>query len=281
MQQKVIFSQDGVNGRFRGFTLIELLVVIAIISLLAAILFPVFARARENARRSSCMSNLKQMDLGIMQYIQDNNGNFPPFVMRGQTAPPPDGIIWESSLPTYWYWPQLIYPYVRTSQIYVCPDAPAGYQFSPNAPDFGNYGANKLVMNDPQSNPVRWPMVGESAIASPATTYLIMDGGLIDLNPADVALNTATVITYIPGTGPGSGANLPQIPTSHSDLKADFSTGRHFNGINVGFADGHVKWLKSETVLNEAKKCPSTSDFGNPQVLPTQKSAWNPFVDNS
>lgn len=69
-----------------GFTLMELLVVIAIISILAAILFPVFARARENARRSSCMSNLKQIGLGIMQYTQDNDERYPPNWHGGGSA---------------------------------------------------------------------------------------------------------------------------------------------------------------------------------------------------
>lgn len=64
----------------KGFTLIEILVVIAIIALLAAILFPVFARARENARRTSCASNLKQIGLGIMQYTQDYDERMPPFL---------------------------------------------------------------------------------------------------------------------------------------------------------------------------------------------------------
>src|SRR5687768_5924591 len=65
------------NGALKGFTLIELLVVIAIIAILAAILFPVFARARENARRSSCQSNLKQIGLGFAQYTQDYDEKMP------------------------------------------------------------------------------------------------------------------------------------------------------------------------------------------------------------
>ena len=69
--------------RKKGFTLIELLVVIAIISTLAAILFPIFARARENARRASCMSNLKQIGLGFMQYTQDYDEEFPPALYCG------------------------------------------------------------------------------------------------------------------------------------------------------------------------------------------------------
>ena len=67
----------GIKRSHLGFTLIELLVVIAIIAILAAILFPVFARARENARRASCMSNLKQIGLGLMQYTQDYDEKYP------------------------------------------------------------------------------------------------------------------------------------------------------------------------------------------------------------
>ena len=72
----------------RGFTLIELLVVIAIISLLAAILFPVFSRARENARRSSCLSNLKQIGLGMMQYTQDYDERYPMGAYKNLVSPP-------------------------------------------------------------------------------------------------------------------------------------------------------------------------------------------------
>jgi prepilin-type N-terminal cleavage/methylation domain-containing protein len=88
-----------------GFTLIELLVVIAIIAILAAILFPVFARARENARRSLCQSNSKQLGLGMMQYTQDYDEKFPAW--WGYT----DG---SSPLP----WELAIQPYVRSTQVF-------------------------------------------------------------------------------------------------------------------------------------------------------------------
>jgi prepilin-type N-terminal cleavage/methylation domain-containing protein/prepilin-type processing-associated H-X9-DG protein len=93
-----------------GFTLIELLVVIAIIAILASILFPVFARARENARRTSCMSNMKQIGLGIAQYTQDYDEKY-PYMYSGVG-----------------YWPGLIMPYVKSAQVFDCPSN-SRYQF--------------------------------------------------------------------------------------------------------------------------------------------------------
>ncbi len=117
----------------KGFTLIELLVVIAIISILAAILFPVFARARENARKTSCLSNLKQLGLGFMQYLQDYDSKFPG---AGQYQEWTNGGHWvkgnaASSLTTSagaYVAGQTtnveegaIYPYVKSNQIFICP----------------------------------------------------------------------------------------------------------------------------------------------------------------
>src|ERR1700679_198276 len=93
-----------------GFTLIELLVVIAIIALLAAILFPVFARARENARRSSCQSNIKQLSLSVIQYLQDYDERFFPCQYTG-----------PSTAGYYDYWWQMVYPYTKSTQILTCP----------------------------------------------------------------------------------------------------------------------------------------------------------------
>lgn len=104
-QQDSRYSCYAGSGRSTGFTLIELLVVIAIIALLAAILFPVFARARENARKSSCANNLKQIGLGIAQYTQDYDETYPFRVNPAST------VSWR----TY------IFPYVKSVQIFTCP----------------------------------------------------------------------------------------------------------------------------------------------------------------
>src|SRR5688572_351624 len=95
----------------QGFTLIELLVVIAIIALLAAILFPVFARARENARRTSCQSNLKQIGLGIAQYVQDFDDKMPRSFY---------GAFTDSDMVANYKWMDAIMPYVKNEQVFTC-----------------------------------------------------------------------------------------------------------------------------------------------------------------
>ena len=98
-------------ARKRGFTLIELLVVIAIIAILAAILFPVFARARENARRASCQSNLKQIGLADLQYSQDYDEKLTPNFSTG--GPGGSAVLWHG----------LLQPYAKSKQLFVCPSA--------------------------------------------------------------------------------------------------------------------------------------------------------------
>ena len=111
------------NGRRKGFTLIELLVVIAIIAILAAILFPVFARARENARKSTCQSNLKQLGTAIQMYLQDYDEVFSG---RAQptTYPVPANAVW---------WPTLYEPYLKNTGVLRCPSQPGntwGYGYN-------------------------------------------------------------------------------------------------------------------------------------------------------
>ena len=133
------FSSHVSPRRKAAFTLIELLVVIAVIAILAAILFPVFARARENARRAACLSNMKQIGLGIMQYVQDfdekfpaqysNQFNFMATKASETTASAPycsstakNGSCPISNVmaPVFY----IIQPYIKNVQVYVCPSAP-------------------------------------------------------------------------------------------------------------------------------------------------------------
>ena len=112
-----------------GFTLIELLVVIAIIAILAAILFPVFARARENARRASCQSNLKQIALGIKQYTQDYDERFPLAISGGSV----------------YGWADAVQPYLKSTQIYQCPSETIGLGTNPNAAGYTDYWYNATL----------------------------------------------------------------------------------------------------------------------------------------
>jgi prepilin-type N-terminal cleavage/methylation domain-containing protein len=108
-------------SRDHGFTLIELLVVIAIIAILAAILFPVFAQAREKARQTACLSNLKQIGLGMMQYVQDYDGTYARTTGTSGTSPMPDGVRTFRGVQRL---PLQLFPYTKSTAIWVCSSDP-------------------------------------------------------------------------------------------------------------------------------------------------------------
>ena len=148
------FSQTRIR-RSAAFTLVELLVVIAIVALLAAILFPVFSRARENARRAGCQSNLKQISLGALQYIQDYDERFP----LGITTD--GGGIYSNSF-------DLLQPYLKNSQVGICPsDAePASVNLHLPGSKPVSYAANVKVTTAPflgESAPPSMAQIGQSS----------------------------------------------------------------------------------------------------------------------
>lgn len=240
----------------RGFTLIELLVVIAIIAILAAILFPVFARARENARRTSCLSNLKQMGLAVMQYTQDYDEMYPLWLAPYTAGSPiPPGGLWNSVTV---YWPQLIYPYHNSLQLFRCPSG-----VNTPYPSYGNYGANRFLL-------ATTTPVSIASVAGTANTYLLMDAGTLSIDES-YADHPGAQGNYLPGAGTLGIAQNAGIISTPYDLRPDFQSGRHFDGVNVCFADGHAKWLKSDTVLAEAKKVNGPVGSGL-----FYAGAWNP-----
>lgn len=249
----------------KAFTLIELLVVIAIITILSAILFPVFARARENARRSSCMSNLKQMGIALMMYVQDNDEGFPLAIVRkatrGAGVTPPPGKEWSNG---YWYWPQSINAYHKSTGVFLCPSASkTAYAYRGNS---GNYGVNRLII------PTSGTPLKLADLQSSASTYLIMDFGIYVADTSYVnSPPTTQPCYYLPGYGGAVGSttacNNLEASVDSSFYRSDCQSGRHFGGVNVGFADGHVKWIKSRTVYHEAQKY---------RASPEQTNAWNP-----
>lgn len=238
----------------KGFTLIELLVVIAIIAILASILFPVFARARENARRASCQSNLKQLGLSIMQYTQDYDEYYPKAYIVDSVNTPPGGR-WAGN---NWYWPQIVFPYHKSVQIFACPSQSAFVQ----TPYLGHYGINRAIAPVPSVNPTH-----AGQITSPATAYLVLDAGNYSLDGAEAKTASATS-TYLPGAG-SFGVNCGGMATTNTNLQKDCGTGRHLGGINIAFADGHVKWAKTDVALQEARKFTGTTTAH-------AISAWNP-----
>jgi prepilin-type N-terminal cleavage/methylation domain-containing protein/prepilin-type processing-associated H-X9-DG protein len=155
MKMKPVFSRH-----HRGFTLIELLVVIAIIAILAAILFPVFARARENARRASCQSNLKQLGLGVAQYVQDYDELMPPadtWDYGSHTAFLPAGAWCVYQTPgKFFKWMDAILPYTKSTQIYYCPSGqPPSYVTNAASPwnsTASACSATAVRKSDPMSN---------------------------------------------------------------------------------------------------------------------------------
>jgi prepilin-type N-terminal cleavage/methylation domain-containing protein/prepilin-type processing-associated H-X9-DG protein len=260
----------------KAFTLIELLVVIAIISILAAILFPVFARARENARRASCMSNLKQIGLGVMMYVQDYDEAYPP----NYNADNPSASKLR-------YWDGMIFPYVKNVAVFFCPSSPITIAKDIYPPTYGAYGASYGVLkmsyltsvsaNAQQRNVLRMP-----AVVSPATTYMILDAPDYTFNQT-YATSATTYHTYLPGIGKlGADCSKADDYSSDPGYSADCKSGRHFDGVNMAFADGHVKWLKSEVIRQESVKCGTYTSFGYLcDGLDGNKSAWNPWLDNS
>jgi prepilin-type N-terminal cleavage/methylation domain-containing protein/prepilin-type processing-associated H-X9-DG protein len=231
----------------RGFTLIELLVVIAIIAILAAILFPVFAKAREKARQISCASNEKQISLAIIQYVQDNDEAMPPGTVSNS-----NGLGWAGE----------IMPYAKSTQLFRCPDDATTGNSAANPPTYPvSYGMNVWLtstysagarlsgQNAPASTVMLFEVVGDYAAINSTTTDTTSaignggDGGgvgYIDANPLNYS-DPCTTVFYATGY-----LGNPVRTTGEPCTKA--KTGLHTDGANYAMADGHVKWLRGAAV---------------------------------
>jgi prepilin-type N-terminal cleavage/methylation domain-containing protein/prepilin-type processing-associated H-X9-DG protein len=204
------------TNKAQGFTLIELLVVIAIIAILASILFPVFARARENARRSSCQSNLKQLALGVMQYTQDYDERMHPiftFPAVGSTTLP-NGQVNNSGIQP---WVVAIYPYVKSAQIFNCPSMSDGTYRGGAAYEDANGNPSNRVASYGQNDELGQYNTGLAIAQIPETaiTPLLADNVNMDMTP-----------------------NLGSVVEPHAPVA------RHLETFNIAFVDGHVKAVK-------------------------------------
>ena len=239
----------------KGFTLIELLVVIAIIAILAAILFPVFAQAREKARAISCISNEKQMSLSWSMYTQDYDETVVPYSTGG------------GSFTIAFLWPVVLQPYIKNFQVYKCPDSAFAIGYT--------YNAN-MARSDGYANSTPRALAG---IQLPAVSPIFIDGNGIS-GPTGAAYNNPNSLNwpypynqalafFINGgatsssrfindvaqaaMGVAPGWNSARQPNaSNQGTGVDFpgatAATRHSSGANYAFADGHAKFMRAPDV---------------------------------
>ena len=252
------------RGR-KAFTLIELLVVIAIIAILAAILFPVFAQAREKARAASCLSNVKQLGLGVMMYHQDYDETFP---MGGWNEPT------TGAATTFGRWYNDVRPYIKNVTIRNCPSAPKkvgeqyGYVTNGDGSNGSNYGMNESVSPWINSQHPEWDgVIKLPKLVAPAGLTMITDVGNLDeawANANAAALKDPLTwkdhIKYVTDwqvVGPerfnSTGYITYDYASSSSfgvqDNNLRRPVGLHNDGVNVCFADGHAKWNKVDRLV--------------------------------
>jgi len=192
----------------RGFTLIELLVVIAIIAILAAILFPVFARAREKARQTSCLSNVKQLTTGVMMYVQDYDERFMSCTLTADSEP-------------WLFWPHQVMPYVNNWQVMKCPSNQYQGAMTYHGRDYPhrpNYAMNNAIFRS-------GPML--ATVKAPAEKILIFDSNHPVLGDTRGMLTSSECRHWSCGN---------MVRDTHEWMVP------HNEGVNIGYCDGHAKW---------------------------------------
>lgn len=272
----------------RGFTLIELLVVIAIIAILAAILFPVFAQAREKARQAGCLSNLKQIGLAGMMYVNDYDETYPPSRLTGGTS----SQGWHAWGLNYATWKNLVYPYAKNLTLFACPNSKSAMAsiYDPN-PSSGwagywsymDYGwvdcstASPAYTNDPNcaaannqffvrgytvnhvfnsefvvgGAPTISPLT-QAAVPEVAETAWIHDSKNLEPFTFADAMNRCGPTEQGPAGGQGqwNQGTLTADASSPTGYRRPYSWWTvHSKGIQMAFADGHAKWERHQNYI--------------------------------
>lgn len=210
------FKADGKGVFKKGFTLIEVLIVLAIVALLAALVLSVFSRAKSSSRKVACSSNLRQIGLAYEMYVQDARGHFPPLTVSAD----------ENC-----GWPEQIYPYTRSTQVFQCPAFEYG-EFRLGCPALEKTGDDDFPFRnwDGSYDLNYFAGPGRSSInhlRNPSNTILICDG-----------VGDKAFFGVEDDTDPINPRDFTKLGN------------RHNQGSNVYFADGHVKWMKYEELLN-------------------------------
>lgn len=221
----------------KGFTLIELLVVIAIIAILSGIIFPVFSAAREKARTTACLNNLKQLSMACILYADDNNKYYPP------------SSFYYKGIKAWTYQNILYYQYVKNREVFFCPNNALGYDSNLSEDELYertlklNYSANMQLMADWRNKTVKY-----TKVKTPSNIVILYEAGSYQME-LNWWSSRGLYDRYLSGWGKIYPKQTPN--TSLIDEQVDdYNNGRHNNGINLVYCDGHAEWKKCEEIVN-------------------------------